>query len=230
MGRWVRLTSAARVIKESLLKDFANKSEFSDWFNREETEPAKVVKKPNPRNVEIEENLAGLEERIKKYGDHGRYHSTSANITPRLKEERDEWKALAKPPPPLPPLFSDDSIDLSPSQIDASLLDPEQAAILATVAESSALDLRHQVSKQLRSIQAGLEFKVDQFADGVHKLEQYQETAGRVADKILAISSMRLEERDRKEKEAVGTRDLPMQEVLRSLSRILPEGGSGNGR
>jgi kinetochore protein Mis13/DSN1 len=82
LGRWVRLTSAARVIKESLLKDFANKSEFSDWFNREETEPAKVVKKPNPRNVEIEENLAGLEERIKKYGGHGRYHSTSANNTP----------------------------------------------------------------------------------------------------------------------------------------------------
>lgn len=58
----------------------------------------------------------------------------------------------------------------------------------------------------------------------MHKVEQYQETAGRVADKILALSAVRLEERDRKEKEAVGTRDLPMQEVLRSLSRILPEG------
>jgi kinetochore protein Mis13/DSN1 len=55
------------VIKEGLLKDFANKSEFSDWFNREELVPTKVVKKPNPRNVEIEENLAGLEERIARY-------------------------------------------------------------------------------------------------------------------------------------------------------------------
>jgi kinetochore protein Mis13/DSN1 len=61
------LTIKARVIKEGLLKDFANKSEFSDWFNREELVPTKVVKKPNPRNVEIEENLAGLEERIARY-------------------------------------------------------------------------------------------------------------------------------------------------------------------
>lgn len=76
-------------------------------------------------------------------------------------------------------------------------------------------------------MQSGLEFKVDQFADGIHKMEQYQQTAGRLADRILAISAVRLEERDKREKEAIGTRDLPMQEVLRSLSRILPEGKSG---
>jgi kinetochore protein Mis13/DSN1 len=145
----------------------------------------------------------------------------------RLKEEKEQWKALAKPPPSLPPLFSDYSDDIDPSQIDASLLDPEQAAILASVSSSSALDLQSQVSKQLRELQSGLEFKVDQFADGVHKMEQYQQTAGRVANKILAISAVRLEERDKREKEATGTRDLPMQEVLRSLSRILPEGRNG---
>ena len=71
---------------------------------------------------------------------------------------------------------------------------------------------------------------MDEFADGIHKLEQFQGVASRVADKILAMSAVRLEERERKEKEAVGTRDVPMQEVLRSLSRILPEGGSSNGR
>lgn len=74
-----------------------------------------------------------------------------------------------------------------------------------------------------------MEFRVDQFADGVHKLEQYQETVGRVADRILALSAVRLEERDKNEKESIGTRDLPMQEVLRSLSRILPDSG-GSGR
>jgi kinetochore protein Mis13/DSN1 len=118
-------------------------------------------------------------------------------------------------------------VGLSPSQIDSSYLDPEQAAILATVAKSSALDLRSDVSDRLKSIQAGLEFKIDHFADSVHKLEQYQETADRVADKIQAIGAIRLEDRDRKEKETVGTRDLPMQEVLRSLSRILPDSTSG---
>lgn len=60
-----QLTAAARMIQESLLKDFANKSEFSDWFNREESAPTKVIKKPNPRNIELEENLVGLEARIK---------------------------------------------------------------------------------------------------------------------------------------------------------------------
>lgn len=97
------------------------------------------------------------------------------------------------------------------------------------MAESSAADLRNEVSDRLKSIQTSVEFQVDQFADGVHKLEQYQETAGRVADKIEAIGAVRLEERDRREKEAVGTRDLPIQEVLRSLSRILPESASGSG-
>lgn len=91
------------------------------------------------------------------------------------------------------------------------------------------MDLRNEVSDRLKSIQTGVEFQVDHFADGVHKLEQYQETAGRVADKIEAIGAVRLEERDRREKEAVGTRDLPIQEVLRSLSRILPESASGGG-
>jgi len=63
-----KLISAARMIKESLLKDFANKSEFSDWFNRGETAPqTKVIKKPNPRNVELEENLVGLEARLALY-------------------------------------------------------------------------------------------------------------------------------------------------------------------
>lgn len=61
----VKLITAARTIKEGLLKDFANRSEFSDWFTREETAPRKVIKMPNPRNTELEENLVGLEARIK---------------------------------------------------------------------------------------------------------------------------------------------------------------------
>jgi kinetochore protein Mis13/DSN1 len=68
---------------------------------------------------------------------------------------------------------------------------------------------------------------VDHFADGVHKIDQYQETVGRVADRILRDCAGRLEQRDQSEKESVGTRDIPMQEVLRSLSRILPD-SSGN--
>ena len=143
----------------------------------------------------------------------------------RLREERDQWKAIAKTPPPLPQILPEPA-ELSASQIDGSLLDLEQATILSVVASAPALGLRRQASERLRDIQTGLEFQVDQFADGVHKLEQFQETAGRAADKILALSAVKLDERERKAKEEVGTRDLPIQEVLRSLSRILPEGGN----
>lgn len=141
----------------------------------------------------------------------------------RLRIQRDEWKALAKTPPAIPPISMNEKADIGPSDIDPTLLDPEQASILDELKSFSALDIRAKATQRLQSLLSGLEFKVDQFADGVHKLEQYQETVGRVADKILALSAVRLEEKDRREREEIGTRDVPMQEVLRSLSRILPE-------
>jgi kinetochore protein Mis13/DSN1 len=54
------------LIKEALLKDFGNKSEFSDWFDRKDSARiTKVIKTPNPRNVEHQEKIAALEERVK---------------------------------------------------------------------------------------------------------------------------------------------------------------------
>jgi kinetochore protein Mis13/DSN1 len=51
-----------------LLKDFAARSEFSDWFSREDDVPkAPVVLKPNPRNMELDEKLAQLEINVKRY-------------------------------------------------------------------------------------------------------------------------------------------------------------------
>jgi kinetochore protein Mis13/DSN1 len=73
-------------------------------------------------------------------------------------------------------------------------------------------------------LQADLEFKVDHLADSVHKLDQRVVTAGREADQVLAVSAVRLKGRDEREKAAVGTREMPTMEVLRSLGRILPEG------
>jgi kinetochore protein Mis13/DSN1 len=52
-----------------LLKDFAARSEFSDWFSREDDDAPKapVVTKPNPRNLELDEKMAQLEINIKRY-------------------------------------------------------------------------------------------------------------------------------------------------------------------
>lgn len=62
------MVRAARAIQDQLLKDFTNKSEFSDWFSREdEPQQEKVVLKPNPRNLEHEAKIAELEQRVKRY-------------------------------------------------------------------------------------------------------------------------------------------------------------------
>lgn len=86
-------------------------------------------------------------------------------------------------------------------------------------------DMRAKTEERIRKIQASLEFEVDQLADNVHKLEQRVLVAGRQADQVLRLSAARLKEREQREKKSAGTRDMPLMEVLRSLSNILPEGG-----
>lgn len=49
-----------------MLKDFAERSEFSDWFSRDDAPKAPVVLKPNPRNTELDEKMMQLEANIKR--------------------------------------------------------------------------------------------------------------------------------------------------------------------
>lgn len=51
----------------------------------------------------------------------------------------------------------------------------------------------------------------------MHKIEQYRQTAERVADRVLGTASRRLEERDREVKERVGMGGVGVGDVLRSL-------------
>ena len=124
---------------------------------------------------------------------------------------------------------------------DPSLLDAEEARMLEFITESTgALSLlgpqtqaqgqttqAQQTQARLRALQETLEFRIDRLADGVHKAERRTATAGRQADLVLSLGAARLRERERREKAAAGTRDMPVMEVLRSLGRILPEGGGG---
>ena len=67
--RFARLIgSAARVIQEELLKDFANRSEMSDWFGREDAPPpvAPLPVRPNPKNIQNASKIEELEEQIKR--------------------------------------------------------------------------------------------------------------------------------------------------------------------
>ncbi|KAH6875769.1 kinetochore protein Mis13 [Alternaria rosae] len=207
---------AARAIQQELIDDFASKPELSDWFSREEVAPPPVVKKPNPQNEKNKATLEELEEEVK-----------------RLEEEKAAWEAIAsasktKPPPPAP------SIPTSAptlSEIDTSLLDPAQAAILSSLQSSqiqpptSAFTFTSPTALQshLTSLADSLEPHVDLFADGVHKIEQYRATAERVADRVLGTAAKRLEERDREAKERVGTEGIGVGDILRGLAGVLGE-------
>ncbi|KAK3684915.1 Mis12-Mtw1 protein family-domain-containing protein [Podospora appendiculata] len=198
----------ARAIQDQLLKDFGSRSEFSDWFSREDAPKPPVILTPNPRNIEHQEKIAQLEAKIQ-----------------RLKEEKKAWQSLAKPLPEVEPLYPTDDPAKAPLP-DESLLDPEEAQMLASLTnpETAFGALRRRTRARLQTLQTSLEFKVDHLADSVHKLDQRAVTASREADLVLAMSATRLKEREQKDKTAAGTRDMPTMEVLRSLGRILPEG------
>lgn len=64
------------------------------------------------------------------------------------------------------------------------------------------------------------EFQVDQIVDGIHKLQQYGESADRLGGRVLEVVEGVLAEREREVMASVGTSGLPLKEVLRSLSRL----------
>lgn len=144
----------------------------------------------------------------------------------RLQEEKKAWLAIWKPPKEQPTLFT----EAEPKEIvlpDFDLLDPEEGRIRGSLADESLSfkTIRSQTESRLRTIQSSLEFQVDQLADNIHKLEQRVLVAGKEADKVLHISALRLRQREEREKKGSSTQDMPMMEVLRSLGKILPEGG-----
>ncbi|KAJ5538709.1 hypothetical protein N7494_008188 [Penicillium frequentans] len=196
---------AARAIQDELLKDFSTNSELSNWFSREDVNPPTVVvKKPNPRNIQNTEKIKELEEHIQK-----------------LQKERHALNALLKqaPIPPVnaptrdSPQASKRYPKKSQPQIDSSLLDPSQQAILKSlhpsvpIAESQAKDdtspptvlppmSPSTVSTRLSQITTGLAPTLDAFAAGIHDIELYSSSADAVSSRILRICAERLEERD----------------------------------
>ncbi|EFY90085.1 Mis12-Mtw1 family protein [Metarhizium acridum CQMa 102] len=201
----------ARAIQDQILKDFAQRADFSNWFSRDEDAPKEaLILKPNPRNIELDEKLTTLEAKIKI-----------------LQDEKQAWLAICQPPPDIPPIFPPSTEAPRIELPDFNLLEPEEVKIRTYLADEMIpfADMRAKTEERIRKIQASLEFEVDQLADNVHKLEQRVLVAGRQADQVLRLSAARLKEREQREKKSAGTRDLPLMEVLRSLSNILPEGG-----
>lgn len=222
---------SARHISEEILKDFANKAEMSDWFSREDgpaEEDVSVVKKPNPRNIRNAEKMKELEEEIAQ-----------------LQSEKQSWEGLLSTKSPLKTQPSDSA------KIDPELLDPAQAAILATLQASSTptlnttliptkslqneilptpLNTIPTLSSRINTIVDSLEPQIDLFADGIHKISQYRLAAERVADKVLSSTANKLENRDRMAKEASGTAGVGAKDVLSALGGALSGALSGSDR
>ncbi|KAF1933322.1 uncharacterized protein M421DRAFT_97499 [Didymella exigua CBS 183.55] len=212
---------AARAIQQELIDDFANRPELSDWFSREETAAPPKIKKPNPTNEKNRLTMQELEEEVR-----------------RLEEEKAAWESLETSAASFPSVAvptNDTATTLA--NIDTSLLDPAQAAILAqlrlppTLAEEQPPSIAFTftfttpfaLQSHLNKLSQLLEPNIDLFADGVHKIEQYRNTAERVADRVLGIAAKRLEDRDREVKERVGADDIGVSDVLRGLAGVLRE-------
>ncbi|KAF1846901.1 kinetochore protein Mis13 [Cucurbitaria berberidis CBS 394.84] len=223
---------AARAIQQELIDDFASKPELSDWFSREETVRPPVVKKPNPQNEKNQATLQELEDEVK-----------------RLEDEMAAWEALASTPTSMapPPAPSIPTQTPTLTDIDASLLDPAQAAILSSLQlppppqqpqPHTASDPQPPLPQtsftftftspaalqtHLTHLASSLEPNIDLFADGVHKIEQYQRTAERVADRILGSAARTLDEREKETRERVGAEGIGVGDVLRGLAGVLAD-------
>ena len=79
------------------------------------------------------------------------------------------------------------------------------------------------MESHLNDLSASLEPNIDLLADGVHKIEQYRNTAERAADRVLGAAARTLEERDRKIKEKAGSEGIGVGDVLRGLAGVLNE-------
>ncbi|KAK2926739.1 Kinetochore-associated protein Dsn1/Mis13 [Fusarium oxysporum f. sp. vasinfectum] len=185
----------ARAIQDQLLKDFVARSEFSDWFRREDDAPkVPAVLRPNPQ----------------KHGV-GRETGQTAIRNP-LPEQ-----------PPL--FSEGETGDIVLPDFDLLDPDEGKIRGFLADGTTSFDTVRSETESRLRTIQSSLEFQVDQLPGNVHKLEQRVLVAGKEANKVLSVSALRLRQREEWEKASAGTRDMPVIEVLRSLGSILPEGG-----
>ncbi|KAK3988661.1 putative kinetochore protein mis13 [Cladorrhinum sp. PSN332] len=208
----------ARAIQDQILKDFGSVSEFSDWFPREDDQQvsekaAKPVKlEPNPINVQNDEKIAALEARIA-----------------RLKSLKQSWASLLSNPLPVPPPIQETPSSSSSMMMmpDPQLLSREENEILTYLTNPVTHfgSFKRQVRSRLQNLQGELEYEVDLLADRVHKFDMRVRTGEKEAEAVLRVCSERLKEREEKEKRKVGTERVSVLEVLRSLGRVVGEGG-----
>jgi len=129
----------------------------------------------------------------------------------RLDTECSTWKALRaldKPDfPLLPPAGDDDH---------TALLRPKERSFAE--ARRSGDDVIAAAKRLVKQQTTDVEFDMDRFADSVHRLRIYGDTADRLAGQVLVGAGEAVRRGDAIAKKTVGTDALPLHEVLRSIS------------
>ncbi|KAL2375010.1 hypothetical protein RJ035_000657 [Blastomyces gilchristii] len=221
---------AARVIQEELLEDFANRPELSDWFSRQESEPAAVVvKKPNPRNIQNAGRIKELEAQIHKL-QLERQSLTSLLRPPSIPRIRPPSSTSAQSSDTQQPSTSTPQLDA----INPDLLDPSQLAILTSLNPSNITSTStdkstptqqadpsytsiSNITSRLSRLTTSLIPTLDSFASGIHDVELFRRAADDVAGQVLAICARRLEERDRLRPRGVGGEELGVSSNGRTM-------------
>ncbi|KAK5097414.1 hypothetical protein LTS08_006826 [Lithohypha guttulata] len=197
--------SAARVIEEELLKDLADKSEMSDWFNREDTGASVVPlpERPHPKNLENATKIVEVEEQLR-----------------RLRAEKEALEALLRPPSIAKPHIVNREAH---SQKDSELLSENDTKALELLNPGSSLS--NEISSRVNQVVSALGPAIDTFADGVHKINLYRITADNLASEVLSTCAEKIAQREKVGKmKALGTDEVPsprrdLSSVLRGLSK-----------
>jgi len=196
--------NAALAIEKELLKELSNKSELSDWFNREDVPKQPLPERPNPKNVQNLEKMAELEEQIK-----------------RLRIEKEALESCLRPPR-MPALYPRNASAYT-SKVDRSLLSESEAAALDSISSTDNAASSDKISRRTNELLESIGPTIDHFADGIHMIGQYRKAADDVAGRVLAICAEKLAEREKEgRKKALAQEDTPAKDlssVLRSLSR-----------
>ncbi|KAI9757661.1 MAG: hypothetical protein M1815_000308 [Lichina confinis] len=167
----------------------------------EDIKPAVSPTKPDPSRSPLRSTSTPSLDKTQKSASHAVTPKPTVSLS-------SSSSSSAIPPLPLP--------DQPSSAILSSAIPPPPPQNLP----SSLPNLPTSTESTLRRLTAPLEFQVDCFRDGMHRLTQYQASAERVGDHTLARVAACLDEREKMRCARSGTKDIPLVEVLRALSRL----------
>src|ERR1700743_1116957 len=114
------------------------------------------------------------------------------DATCRLRLEKEALESFLQPPTVPPP-----QQPRGPSEIYRSLLSETEAAALDSIASRNNPTCSDEISRRVNGLLESIGPTLDQFADGVHRIGQYQTAADNIAGRVLAICAEKLTEREK---------------------------------